>query len=214
MLCNWDENTGRIDFTTIHPQVLEDIVRASELADVVIVCPHWGTEYTTTPSKYQKEFARQITEAGADLIIGTHPHVVQPVEWIEGENGNKALCYYSLGNYVSTQKEGICMLEAMAWVTFRVKEDGVVISEENTGVVPMVCQYKSGPVRFESVYLLEEYTRELANRHGIRNYGGVNLTLEDLQKWSSEVLGEWVMAASDVIGSNQDSREEENGNGL
>lgn len=193
MLCNWDENTGRIDFTTIHPQVLEDIKRATELADVVIVCPHWGTEYTTTPSKYQKEFARQMTEAGADLIIGTHPHVVQPVEWVESENGNKALCYYSLGNYVSTQKGGLNMLEAMAWVTFRVKEDGVVISEENTGVFPMVCHYKSGPVRLESVYLLEEYTSEQAGRHGIRNYGGVNLTLEDLQKWSDEVLGEWVL---------------------
>lgn len=209
MLCNWDENTGAIDFTTIHPQVLADIERATELADVVIVCPHWGTEYTTTPSKYQKEFARQMTEAGADLIIGTHPHVVQPVEWIESENGNKALCYYSLGNYVSTQKGGLNMLEAMAWVTFRVKEDGVVISEENTGVFPMVCHYKSGPVRLERVYLLEEYTQEQAGRHGIRNYGGVNLTLEDLQKWSGEVLGEWVLTASDVISSDGDVQEEQ-----
>lgn len=193
MLCNWDENTGAIDFTSIHPQVLADITLASELADIVIVCPHWGTEYATTPSSYQREFAQQMTRAGADVIIGTHPHVVQPVEWVESENGNKALCYFSLGNYVSTQKEGIAMLEAMAWITFCVKEDGIEISQEDTGAFPMVCHYKSGPVRLEKVYMLEEYTEEDAARHGIHNYGGVNLTLSDLQQWSNEILGEWVL---------------------
>lgn len=200
MLCNWDENNGRMDFTTIHPQVLADIQTAEELADVVIVCPHWGTEYTTSPSKYQKEFAMQMTEAGADLIIGTHPHVVQPVEWVESENGNRALCYYSLGNYVSTQKNGLSMLEAMAWVTFRVKEDGIEITEDKTGVLPMVCHYKSGPVRLQNVYLLEEYTEELAAAHGIHQYGGVNLTLNDLQMWSTETLGEAALMKEQVLG--------------
>lgn len=195
MLCAWDENSGAIDFTTIHPDVLTEIEEASKQADVVIVCPHWGTEYTTKPSQYQKEFAKQMTQAGADLIIGTHPHVVQPVEWVESENGNKALCYYSLGNYVSTQKDAISMLEAMAWVTFRVKENGVEIVEDKTGVYPMVCQYTSGPVRIEGVYLLETYTQEMADSHGIRNYGNVNLKLEDLQAWSEEILGEWVLSA-------------------
>ncbi len=208
MLCNWDEKTGRIDFTTIHPQVLTDIEEASQIADVVIVCPHWGTEYTTVPSKYQKEFAAQMTQAGADLIIGTHPHVVQPVEWVESENGNRALCYYSLGNYVSTQKEGISMLEAMAWVTFRVKEDGVVIAEDKSGVFPMVCHYTSGPVRLESVYLLEDYTQEQAARHGIHNYGGVNLTLSDLQGWSDETLGDFVLSADEVLGDSEITDEE------
>ena len=195
MLCAWDENSGAIDFTTIHPDVLTEIEEASKKADVVIVCPHWGTEYTTKPSQYQKEFAKQMTQAGADLIIGTHPHVVQPIEWVESENGNKALCYYSLGNYVSTQKDAISMLEAMAWVTFRVKENGVEIVEDKTGVYPMVCQYTSGPVRIEGVYLLETYTQEMADSHGIRNYGNVNLKLEDLQTWSDEILGEWVLSA-------------------
>lgn len=194
MLCAWDENSGVIDFTTIHPDVLTEIAEASKLADIVIVCPHWGTEYTTKPSQYQKEFAEQMTQAGADLIIGTHPHVVQPVKWIESENGNRALCYYSLGNYVSTQKDAISMLEAMAWITFRVKENGVEIIEDKTGVYPMVCQYTSGPVRIEGVYLLEEYTQEMADSHGIRNYGNVNLKLEDLRMWSEEILGEWVLS--------------------
>lgn len=199
ILCNWDKDTGRIDMTTINPKVLTDIEKAKQLADVVIVCPHWGTEYATKPSRYQKEFAQQMTQAGADLIIGTHPHVVQPVEWITSENGNRALCYYSLGNYVSTQKNGQSMLEAMAWVTFRVKEDGVVISEENTGAIPMVCHYTTGPTRLENVYLLENYTKEKAAAHGIHNYGGVNLTLEDLQQWSEEILGDKVLSAEQIL---------------
>ena len=110
MLCAYDENTGRIDFTSLNPQVIADIETAKKTADIVIVCPHWGTEYTSKPSSYQQAFAMQMTEAGADLIIGTHPHVVQPIEWITAENGNRALCYYSLGNYVSTQKNGLSML--------------------------------------------------------------------------------------------------------
>lgn len=194
ILCAYNTSSRMLDFTTLNEDVLADIDRAELMADVVVVCPHWGTEYTTTPSKYQEKFAVQMVEAGADLIIGTHPHVVQPVEWIEAENGNKALCFYSLGNYVSTQKQTLCMLEAMAWVTFRVTETGVVLVPEKTGVLPMVCHYNAMPVRMESVYLLEEYTEEQAAKHGIKQYGGVTLVLSDLQRWSEEVFGDWVLS--------------------
>ncbi|MBO5282824.1 MAG: CapA family protein [Lachnospiraceae bacterium] len=192
LLCDYDRQSGQLDFTHLNPQVTEDIALAKENADIVIVCPHWGTEYVTSPSSYQQEFALQMTEAGADVILGTHPHVIQPVEWVQAENGNRALCFYSLGNYVSTQKDGICMLEAMAWITFHVTEDRVYIEPEQTGAIPLVCQYTSGPVRFEGVYLLQDYTEEQAAQHGIRSYGGVNLHLSDLQKWSDEILGDAV----------------------
>lgn len=193
MLCAWNPDTGAIDFTTINPQVLEDISAAETLADAVIVCPHWGTEYTTVPSRYQEEFARQMTAAGADLIIGTHPHVVQPVEWVTAENGNTSLCYYSLGNYVSTQKNPLCMLEAMAWVTFEISESGLSVNPEKSGAVPLVCHYTSGPVRIENIYLLEQYTEEQSTAHGIRNYGGVPLVYEDLKKWEREILGDFIL---------------------
>ena len=200
MLCDYDEATGKINFTKLHPDVLTDIAKAEEMADVVIVCPHWGTEYTTKPSVYQQQFAMQMAEAGADVIIGTHPHVVQPVEWIEAENGNRALCYYSLGNYVSTQKKPLCMLEAMAWISFRVTEGKVAIDREGTGVLPMVCHYTANPVRLESVYLLEDYTEEKAASHGIKSYGGVDIYLGDLQTWCNEVFGENVLTAEEILG--------------
>ena len=199
LLCAVNEQTGLMDFTTLNPQVLEDISRAKELADIVIVCPHWGTEYSSKASSYQKKWAEAMTEAGADVIIGTHPHVVEPVEWITAENGNEALCYYSLGNYVSSQKKAISILEALAWVTFHVTEDDITIDRELTGALPLVCQYTSGPVRFQNVYLLEDYTEDLAASHGIRNYGGVTLRLEDLQKWSTETLGDFVLTKDQVL---------------
>ena len=190
MLCDWDKETGKINFTKIHPDVLTDIEKAKQMADVVVVCPHWGNEYTFVPSVYQKQFAKQMTEAGADLIVGAHPHVIQPIEWIEAENGNKALCYYSLGNYVSTQHKPETMLEAMAWVVFEVKGDSIEIVEEETGAVPMVYQFKETR-KFENVYFLDEYTEELAQRHGIQVLGDPGLSLENLQKWANEVLGKW-----------------------
>lgn len=200
VLCDWNPKNGAINFTAINPQVLEDIRTAEELADVVVVFPHWGTEYATTPSRYQREFARQMTEAGADLIIGAHPHVVQPVEWITADNGNECLCYYSLGNYVSTQQDPISMLENMAWVTFRKTDEGTVIDKDRTGSIPLVFQYSSGPLRFQGVYLLEEYTQELANKHGIRNWGKTNLYVDDLNKWADEILGDSVKSAQELTG--------------
>ena len=202
MLCAYNEKNGLIDFTTLNPKVLEDIRLADELADIVIVFPHWGTEYQSKPSSYQKKFAEEMTQAGADLIIGTHPHVPQPVEVIVSENANSSLCYYSLGNYVSTQKQTLSMLEGMAWVTFHVTEDGVSLNQETSGVLPLVCHYVSDPVRLENVYLLEDYTEELAAQHGIRSYGGVTLRLSDLQTRCAEIFGDRVLTRSDILGTN------------
>ena len=199
ILCAVNEQTKAIDYTTLNPQVIEDIKSAEKVADMVIVCPHWGTEYETTPSSYQKNFAIQMTEAGADVIIGTHPHVVQPVELIEAANGNTALCYYSLGNYVSTQKKGKSMLEAMAWITFHVTENGISLAMEDTGVIPLVCHYTSGPVRIKDVYLLENYSEELAANHGIISYGGISFHMNDLTTWSEEILGSYVLSAKQAL---------------
>lgn len=199
MLCDYDENTGAIDFTALNPQVTADIKEAERLADIVVVFPHWGTEYSTEPSAYQRLFAEEMTQAGADLIVGTHPHVPQPIEWVVSENGNKALCYFSLGNYASLQMNPQCMLEGMAWVTFHVDGDGVTFSEEKSGVLPLVCHYKRGSMHLERIYLLEEYTEELAYRHGIQDYeGSGRLRLPDLQRWSREIFGNWAFTREEL----------------
>ena len=199
ILCNYNENNRVLDFTTLNPQVLEDIRNADSLADIVVVCPHWGTEYVSTPSKYQTEWALQMTDAGADLIIGTHPHVVQPVEQITTDSGKASLCYYSLGNYVSTQKVRKSMLEALAWVTFRDEGDGLYLDYETSGALGMINQYKAGPLRFDHIYFLEDYNDELAFSHGIISWGEGKLNVEDLNAWAAELFGEMQLTKTDII---------------
>lgn len=200
ILCDYDSQTGAINFTELNPQVIRDIQAARELADVVVVFPHWGTEYQTTPSRYQQKFASQIAEAGADLIIGTHPHVPQPAEWLTTEDGRKVLCFYSLGNYVSTQDRKETMLEAMAWVTFHVAKDGVTIAEKPTGMLPLVCHYKKNTLRHDHVYLLEDYTEELALSHGITYYDGVEpMHLSELQEQCDATFGDMRLYRKDIL---------------
>ncbi|MBQ3864414.1 MAG: CapA family protein [Clostridia bacterium] len=91
-------------------RAVEDIKRAkAEGADAVILSIHWGKEYLREPENYKKEDAKALAEAGADVIIGSHPHVLQPVEKIRvtREDGSikDVLVAYSMGNFLSNQRE-------------------------------------------------------------------------------------------------------------
>ena len=78
--------------------VKDDIERVRDKVDVLIVAMHWGVEYTHTPTKYEVDMAEYLASLDVDLIIGTHPHVIQPVTWIDD-----TLVIYSLGNFISAQ---------------------------------------------------------------------------------------------------------------
>ena len=78
--------------------VKEDINRVRDKVDVLIVAMHWGVEYTHVPTNYEKDMAEFLASQGVDIIIGTHPHVVQPVDFIDD-----TLVIYSLGNFISAQ---------------------------------------------------------------------------------------------------------------
>ncbi|MBS5967839.1 MAG: CapA family protein [Clostridium perfringens] len=73
-------------------------------AEFIVFGMHWGVEYNIEPSKYQVKIAEALNEYGVDLILGSNPHVVQPIEEIEGEDGHKTLVAYSLGNFISNQR--------------------------------------------------------------------------------------------------------------
>ena len=78
--------------------VKDDINKIKDKVDVVIVAMHWGDEYTNTPTNSEREIAQYLSELGVDLVIGTHPHVVQPIEYV-----GETLVIYSLGNFISNQ---------------------------------------------------------------------------------------------------------------
>ena len=151
-------------------KVVEDIQKAEEIADFTIVCPHWGTEYQLHQSLAQENWAKLLAENGVDLVLGTHPHVIQPVEWVvDEETGHEMLVYYSLGNFVNWTGEsgsGIAnrMVGGMAQVTLEIKDDKVVISEY--GVEPVVSHLEQG-INGVTVYKLADYTVELAEKNQI-----------------------------------------------
>jgi poly-gamma-glutamate synthesis protein (capsule biosynthesis protein) len=72
--------------------------------DAIIVTPHWGKEYTHEPSARQQKFAQRWLDAGATAIIGSHPHVVEPWEIRETDDGRQGFVFYSLGNFFSHQR--------------------------------------------------------------------------------------------------------------
>ena len=103
-------------------QTLADIRFARPLADLVIVCPHWGAEYALKPTRDQVELAHQMIDAGADLIVGSHPHVVQPLE-----NYHDHWIAYSLGNFVFDQHNPATHRGLMLRVTVRDKQIAEVL---------------------------------------------------------------------------------------
>lgn len=92
---------------SVHPdnQVVDDIAQAREVADLVVVSIHWGQEYHDLPNKQQQNYARALAGAGADIVVGHHPHVVQPLSWIQAPGRDRlTLVAYSLGNFIFDQE--------------------------------------------------------------------------------------------------------------
>lgn len=154
-------------------RVAADVAKVKESAEFIIVCPHWGTEYIHGISDYQREWAEYFASLGVNLVLGTHPHVIEPVEWIGQENGNGGtLVYYSIGNFINATNEngsgvGDRMLGALAEVTIQRNPDGLVTIVDY-GVLPTVTHLKTGAGQI-TTYKLQDYTESLALENEILN---------------------------------------------
>ena len=147
-------------------KITKDVTEARKNADCVIVFPHWGTEYSFEVSDYQREYVKLFSDLGVDLVIGCHPHVIEPVEWVTNETtGKKMLVYYSPGNFISHQIDLENLIGGMAQVTIEKKNGEIEITSAK--FVPIVCHYKRGESgKFEfNVYKLSDYSNDLANTH-------------------------------------------------
>lgn len=162
-------------------KVKKDLAYAEGNADFTIVCPHWGTEYNLGIDASQKKWNDIFREGGADLVIGTHPHVLEPVEFIKDDvpgiknnHGNgDMLVYYSLGNFVnwtSGTGEGTTnrMVGGMAKINISMGASTKETAISGYGIEPVVCHVASG-YRGVTVYPLSAYTDELAAQNEIRN---------------------------------------------
>ena len=127
--------------------VKEDIDRVRDKVDVLIVAMHWGVEYTHEPTRYEKDMAQFLSDNGVDVIIGTHPHVIQPVTYI-----NDTLVIYSLGNLISAQYQNQdtctnykCMVGAMTGfkITKTVKGNDKTIKISDVSTELIYTYYKN-----------------------------------------------------------------------
>lgn len=154
-------------------RVADDIRRAEDIADFTIVCPHWGTEYNLGKTTDQDNWTDIFFENGADLVLGTHPHVIEPIEWIEDEQtGKKMLVYYSLGNYVNwTAGNGPGtsnrMVGGLALVNIGRDDTGEVVVKDY-GVEAIVCHLTKEKQGI-TVYRLADYDERLARSNEIVN---------------------------------------------
>ena len=91
---------------TSQTDVIEQQVKAArQLADFVVVGVHWGVENSHAIADSQRTLAQNLADWGADLIIGTHPHVLQNAQWLTAADGRQVFTAYSLGNFISTQEK-------------------------------------------------------------------------------------------------------------
>lgn len=117
---DWDVRNAQPGVFTTYDEtaLVKEITEAKERCDFLTVYVHWGIERNTIPEDYQKQLAHAYIDAGADLVIGAHPHVLQGIEAYNGK-----LIFYSLGNFIFNQSIDKTML-----VKAEIRENGVSYS--------------------------------------------------------------------------------------
>lgn len=170
---------------------LSDVLKqAREEADFIIAFPFWGEQNSMDYTQEQERQAQFLADNGVDLIIGSYPHVVEPVKWITAENGDRTLVYYSLGNFQSIQNTVENMLGGQANITISKEEDGTHISDYSLDFVVTHYEQRESSEYYDIVttYPLADYTSDLAARHGMSVSGNEEFNLASLQGLSSQIL--------------------------
>lgn len=104
-------------------------------AEYLIVYIHWGQEYRNSPNEDQRRMARELADAGADYIIGSHPHALQPYETVQSADGRRVPVVYSMGNFVSHQTKTVSKDTLILRLVLRRGADGQIRAEEE-GYIP------------------------------------------------------------------------------
>lgn len=158
------------DITVIQTSDTETIFRqiekADSLADFVIVSMHWGVEDTHEVTEDRHNFAVQLVNSGADVILGCHPHTAQSMEWIERNDGSKGFVYYSMGNFICTQTDNFNLIGEIPDFDIVMNDDSETVLE-NVGCIPIIIHYESPYFANLRVYPYSKYSPELAEIHGL-----------------------------------------------
>ena len=186
-ILDYTESTGVLNadtdgaIATLDEQLIErNVEEAKRQADIVVVCAHWGNDGYSSPAQTQTDMANYLCGLGVDVVIGTHPHVLQPVEVLTGEDGHQMVCFYSIGCFISGYAGDDYMVGGIAHVTFEKTADGARVS--GYGVTPVVTHKGEGTE--ETTYLLSDYTEDVA----ATNTAGTSV--EYARQHAADILGE------------------------
>lgn len=178
-----DSLSGNSKYAIMNPQAetaIRDLISATkEQADVVIVCANWGEEFSSEITEKQRESAQKLSDWGADVIVGTFPRVIQPVEYIVREDGTKTLVAYSLGNLISTQGSPESLLGGILEFDIVRKTSKSSAEIKNVRVKGVVSHYGENMTKIRT-YMLSDYTDKLASGHSL--YGETEWNEEWLRK--------------------------------
>lgn len=166
--------------------IREQVIKANEVADLVFVSMHWGNEYNFKPSTNQKELASMMAGLGVDVIIGHHPHVLQPIEWVESPNGDghRTLCVYSLGNIAAEQNNDYNYVGGI--ITFNIVREMGEIRIEDPLLIPTVYYFNRSFYK-NSIHLMENFTEDMARSHGLSYYGKTT-TVDRLRSYVTKTV--------------------------
>ena len=137
-----DVNPHMVHLLENEGKIRNDIEKARTKSDFVIVFVHWGTENSENIDEFQQKWTKIFLDSKVDVVIGTHPHVIQPYEVLTDENGHKMLIFYSLGNFISAQSEKSCIKGGMASFTISLTKEGYQITEYS--LQPLMIQWQEG----------------------------------------------------------------------
>jgi poly-gamma-glutamate synthesis protein (capsule biosynthesis protein) len=122
--------------------IMDTIRNLKNKVDFIIVMPHWGEQYEYLPNQTQKEFAHSVLDAGASVVLGSHPHVLQPFEKYLTKDGRSTAIMYSLGNFVSFQGTANNRTSVILILGFTKNNRGAFIN--GMRFVPIFMQNRSG----------------------------------------------------------------------
>ncbi len=149
----------KITYLSETEEVERQVRAADELADVVVVSAHYGIEVSNTVTEQQLKITRNLVDWGADVVIGTQPHTVQPMEYVNKPDGGQAFVFYCLGNYISSMTSSpLAMVGMLGKLTVTKQPDGEIVLE-NPEAIPIISHSAPNEV---SIYPWSEYTKELA----------------------------------------------------
>ncbi len=164
------EAEANVIYTSEEDVIQHQIELADAQADIVMVGVHWGVEGSHNVTEAQRVLGQKMADWGADVIIGTHPHVVQAVEVLTAADGRSVPIAYSLGNFVSTQADADNLIGLIFTLNIvkTTQPDGTSETViESPAVTPMVMHYDANYANGRA-YLYRDYTDELAAAHGVR----------------------------------------------